>query len=246
MKMRFLPAFAVLLGLSVSPAMAQTPPPPPGWTGSASAGLALTQGNSDTSTINAAYEVKRETGSPYVFKSAGLLVYGNAEGEATSDNLALGGRLERKLSDRTAVFGQVQYLRDSFKDIDYIVSPQVGVSRILLKNDRTAFDVDASVGMVWEQNPGLELQTDGAVAAGQHIAHKLTATTELTQKLTALWKMDDFGDALYTFTSGIAANITAATQLKVSFLDTYRTRPPTPDVQKNDLAVLVSFVYKFD
>ena len=63
---------------------------------SASAGLALTQGNSDTSTVNAAYELKHDSGSPIVFKSAGLLVWGKAEGELTSDRLALSARLERK------------------------------------------------------------------------------------------------------------------------------------------------------
>ena len=240
-----------LLAVAISPVLAfaqpaAPPPPPPGWTGSASAGLALTQGNSDTSTVNAAYEVKRETGSPYVFKSSGLLVYGKAEGELTSDRLALGGRLERKLSERTALFGQVQYLRDSFKEIDYLISPTVGLSRILLKNERSVLDVDGAVGVVWEQNPGLELQTDGAVSAGQRFAHKLTATTEFTQRLLGLWKMDDFGDALYTFSAGLAANITGGTQMKMEFLDTYKTRPPSVNVEENDIAVLVSFVYKFD
>jgi len=221
------------------------PPPPPGWIGSAGAGLALTSGNSDTSTVNAAYEVKRDTGSKFLFSSSGLLVWGKAQGELTSDRLALEGRIARKLTERTSLFAQTQYLRDSFKSIDYLVSPTVGVKRILFKDARTELGVDAAVGIVWEQNPGLELQTDGAVTGSQQLAHKLTATTDFREKVSALWKMDDFGDALYTFTTGIAATITGATQLKLEFLDTYKTRPPV-DVQKNDIAVLVSFVYKFD
>jgi putative salt-induced outer membrane protein YdiY len=245
-----LQVFAALAALAALPnlAFAQTPPepPPPGWAGSASAGIALTQGNSDTSTVNAAYELKRDTGSPIVIRSSGLLVWGKSEGELTSDRLALAGRVERKLNARTAVFGQTQYLRDSFKAIDYLVSPTVGLSRILFTNDRTELGVDGAVGVVWEQNPDLELQTDGAVTGGQQFAHKLTATTEVKQKMAALWKMDDFGDALYAFSAGIAASITAGTQLKVEFLDTYKTKPPFADVQKNDIAILVSFVYKFE
>jgi putative salt-induced outer membrane protein YdiY len=249
MKAHTLPFVLIVAALAAFPhiALAQDPPPPPpGWTGSASAGLALTQGNSDTSTVNAAYELKRDTGGRFGLKSTGLLVWGKSEGELTNDRLALDGRLERKLNPRTALFGNVQYLRDSFKAIDYLVSPTVGLSRLLVKNDRTELGVDGGVGVVWEQNPDLELQTDGAVTAGQQFAHKLTATTELKQKLAALWKMDDFGDALYTFSAGIAASITAGTQLKVEFLDTYKTEPPFADVEKNDIAVLVSFVYKFD
>ncbi len=250
MKTRTLPALMmILLALAAIPTIADAQPaaaPPPGWVGSAGAGLALTSGNSDTSTVNAAYELKRDTGGDIVLKSNGLLVWGKSQGTLTSDRLTLDVRVERKLSTRTAVFGQAQYLRDSFKSIDYLVSPTVGVSRLLLKDDRTELGVDAAVGVVWEQNPGLERQTDGAVVAGQQFARKLTATTELKEKAAALWKMDDFGDALYTFGAGLAASITAATQLKVEFLDTYKAKPPLPSVKKNDIAVLVSFVYKFD
>ena len=77
------------------------------------------------------------------------------------------------------------------------------------------------------------------------LAHKLTATIDFREKVSALWKMDDFGDALYTFTTGVAAAVTTATQIKVEFLDSYKTQPPI-GVQKNDIALLVSFVYKFD
>jgi putative salt-induced outer membrane protein YdiY len=250
MHTRTLPTFLLIsAALAAAPtlAFAQTPPPPPpGWVGSASAGLALTQGNSDTSTVNAAYELKRDTGGNIVFKSNGLLVRGEAEETLTSDRLSLDGRVERKLSARTSLFGATQYLRDSFKAIDYLVSPTVGVTRLLVKNDRTELGVDAGVGVVWEKNPDLEVQTDGAVTAGQQFTHKLTATTELKEKAAGLWKMDDFDDALYTFGIGLAASITAGTQLKVEFLDTYKARPPLASVKKNDIAVLVSFVYKFD
>lgn len=249
MKTRTFPALLTLFALTVTPriAVAQTPaPPPPGWAGSAGAGLAVTEGNSDTSTVNAAYELKRDTGGNFVLKSTGLLVWGKSQGVQTSDRLTLDGRVERKLSSRTALFGQTQYLRDTFKSIDYLVSPTVGLTRMLVKDDRTELGVDAAIGVVWEQNPGLELQTDGAVTAGQQFARKLTATTELKEKAAALWKMDDFADALYQFGIGLAANITAATQMKVEFLDTYKARPPLPTVKKNDIAVLVSFVYKFD
>jgi putative salt-induced outer membrane protein len=222
------------------------PPPPPGWTGSASAGLALTQGNSDTSTVNAAYELKRDTGGPVLFKSTGLLVWGKSEGELTSDRFALDGRVERKINDRTSFYAGAQYLSDSFKAIEYLVSPTVGLTRIMLKNDRTELNVDAGVGVVMEKDTGLDLDTDGAVTAGQQLSHKLTATTELKEKVAALWVMDDFSDALYTFGIGLAANITSGTQMKFEFLDTYKTKPPVATVQKNDIAVLVSFVYKFD
>lgn len=243
-----LPVVLTVVAWAVPATAQQTDPPapPPGWAGSASAGLAMTAGNNDTSTVNAAYELKRDTGGPFLFKSGGLLLYGKTEDVETSDRLSLDGRVERKLSDRTSVFGQAQYLRDAFKAIDYLISPTVGINRILAKNARTELSADAGVGAVWEQNPGLELQTDGAVGAGEKFTHTITATAELTQRFSALWKMDDFDDALYVLGAGLAASMTAGTQIKIEFLDTYKSRPPLPGVQKNDIATLVSFVYKFE
>ena len=150
------------------------------------------------------------------------------------------------MSDLTSLFGQVQYLRDSFKEIDYLVAPTVGVSRLLVKNERTEFGVDGGVGGVWEKNTGLDTDLDAALVAGQKLTHKLSATTTLTERVAALWKMDDFDDALYNFGIGLAASITSATQLKVELLDTFKNKPPSANVDKNDVAVLVSFVYKID
>jgi putative salt-induced outer membrane protein YdiY len=248
MQMRtFLSLPFVVSLVTATGAFAQTtPPPPPGWAGSASAGLALTSGNSDTSTVNAAFDLKRDTGGPYLFKTAGLFLYGKSEDVLTSDRLSLDARLERKLTDRASIFGQTQYLRDEFKSIDYLIAPTVGLNYLLVKNERSELGVDGGVGGVWEKNPGLDTDLDGALAAGQRFSHKLTATTELIEKATGLWKMDDFGDVLYTFSVGLAASITSGTQMKIEFLDTYKAKPPLETVQKNDIATLVSFVYKFE
>lgn len=236
--------FLALAALANAQAPA-TPPPPPGWTGSASTGLALTQGNSDTSTVNLAYEVKRDTGSNLLFKSTGLFLRGDSEGELTTNRLVFEARGDGKLSERTSVFAQTQYFRDSFKQIAYLVSPTVGLSRLLVKNARTTLGVDAGVGVVWEKNPGFAVDTSGAVSATEILTHKLTATTELTERVAALWEMDDFDDALYAFSVGLAASITSATQLKVEVLDTFKNEPPSAEVEKNDIAVILSFVYKF-
>ncbi len=245
---RLMATAALIISVFANPVSAQdpaAPEPPPGWTGSASAGLSMTSGNSDTSTVNLAYDIKRDTGGDFLFKSTFLFLYGKDEGELNNDRLAFDVRGERRLSERTLLFAQTQYLRDSFKDIDYLVSPTFGVNRIFVKNARTELNADVGIGIMWEQNPGLELDTDGAVSAGQKLTHKLTATTELTEKVAALWTMDDFGDALYTFGVGVATSVTGGIQLKFEVLDTYKTRPPFETVEKNDIATLISVVYKF-
>jgi putative salt-induced outer membrane protein YdiY len=248
LRIRAIGLVALMLLLRAPFASAQAPappPPPPGWAGSFGAGLALTQGNSDTSTVNVAYDARRDTGSKFLFKSTGLFIRGMSEGELTANRLAFDARGDRILGDGTSVFVQTQYLSDEFKRIDYLVSPTIGIAQRLVKSDRTELSVDAGVGVVWEKNPGRDLQTSAALSAGQNFKQKLSDTAELTQRVTGLWKMDDFADGLYIFGLGLAANITSQTQLKAELLDTFKNRTPGPDVVKNDLAVLLSFVYKY-
>lgn len=234
-----------LLAILSANAVAQPAPPPPGWTGSFGAGLALTQGNSDTSTANLAYEAKHDSGSPLLFKSTGLFLRGTSEGALTARRLLFDARLDRKLTERTTVFGQAQFLNDEFKQIDYLVSPTVGIAQALVKTAAVELGVDGGVGFVVEKNTGLEARTSGAVTAGENYKHRITETAEITQRVTALWKTNDFGDALYVFGAGLAANISARTQFKGEVLDTYKSTPPSAAVDKNDVAVLLSFVFKY-
>ncbi|WP_110172629.1 DUF481 domain-containing protein [Luteitalea pratensis] len=169
---------------------------------------------------------------------------GVVDGNENADRGLVATRLERLITERAYLFGQLGYVRDRFKDIDYLIAPTAGIGYKVVATDRTTFDVDTSLGMAFEKNTGLELETDGAVTLGEKFSHKLSANAAITQGSTALWKMDDFGDALYTFSAGLAASVTTRVQLKLEFQDVYKSRP-TGDADKNDIAFITAFVYKF-
>jgi putative salt-induced outer membrane protein YdiY len=224
---------------------AQAPAPPPKiWTVTASAGLALTSGNSDTSTVNLAYDLTYDPQTRNVVKSDGLYLRGETEGALSAHRTGLNIRDEYKLTPRFFVFGQNQYLKDEFKNIDYLLAPTGGIGYKIIDTATTKFGVDGSVGVVWEKNPGLDVSTSGALATGEKLTHALTGNTTLTQTFMGLWKTDDFEDALFTLGVSVAASMSTRTQLKVEALDTYKNKPPLPTIQANDVAVLVSFVYK--
>lgn len=61
----------------------------------------------------------------------------------------------------------------------------------------TALAVDGGLGAVCEKNPGLDLETSGALTASEHLTQKLSDTTSVTQQIAGLWKMADIGNALY-------------------------------------------------
>ena len=236
---------AVLTVLGTVPACAQAPPAPPKiWTVTAGGGLALTDGNTDTSTVNASYDVTYDPQTRNVVKSDGLFLRGKTESELSADRLGLNGRDEYKFSDRAYVFGQNQYLRDRFKDITYLLAPTAGVGYAIAASEETKLGVDAGVGGVWEKNPGFDVRASGALTLGEKLAQVLTATTSVSQSYSGLWKTADFGDSLHIVTVGVAVAMTTRIQLKFDLLDTFKNRPPLPTIQKNDVATLISLVYK--
>jgi putative salt-induced outer membrane protein YdiY len=234
----------VALLLSGASAWAQAPAEPKIWTFAASAGLALTAGNRDSSSLNAAYDLTYDPQTRNVVKSDALWIRAKTEGEINASRLGVNIRDQYKLTDRVFVFGQNRYLRDEFKNIDYLLAPGAGVGVKLFDTMQTKLAVDVGAGGVWEKNTGDEVRSSGDVTASETLSQTLTATTTLTQSVSALWKTKEWDDSLYTFGVGVAAAISARTQLKVEVLDVYKNLPPLPTIKKNDVAVLMALVYK--
>lgn len=213
------------------------------WTGSFGAGLAMTRGNSDTSNINVSFDTTYDPEIGFVFKAEGLFLRGESEGDETANRLFAQGRVEHPMG-RLFLFGQVQYLRDTFKEIDYMMAPTAGAGYKLIDTPNTKFSIDVSGGFVFEALTDQDLESTGALVAGEKFSQRISDTASLIQSAQGLWKLDDFGDSLYTASVGIAAQVTKRAQLKAELLETYKSQPPD-GVDSGDMAVLVSFVFKF-
>ncbi len=162
-----------------------------------------------------------------------------------SSRTALRVRDEYTLTARLSAFGQFGYLRDTFKGIDYLAAPTFGLAYKVVNLERTKFNIDAGVGVVWEKNTDVDsTDTSGAITIGENFVHKLTSTASITHAATGLWKTSDFGDALYTVSAGLAAAVTDRMQLKVEVLELYQTLP-TPGKESQDVSFLTSVVYSF-
>lgn len=142
--------------LLVSAALAQqpaAPPPDPGtWIGTAGAGLALTSGNSDTLNFNVAFDATRDPKTRNIMRWTGLYLRSDQNDALVANRLSLAFRDQYALSARAYTFGQIDYLRDTFKLIDYLVAPTVGAGYKLVDTAITKFSADGGLGAVWEKN----------------------------------------------------------------------------------------------
>jgi putative salt-induced outer membrane protein YdiY len=233
-----------LLAQTPSDAAAPAPPPDP-WTGSIGAGLALTSGNSDTLNLNFSANTAWDPKTDRAFKAEMLYLRGETDGEKQVDKASAGARYGVLFSEKAFWYGEVQFLRDPFKAINYLVSPIVGAGYRVVKTDRHLLTVDGGAGAVVEDNDILGRDTSGALKAGETYEWTISPVSKATQKLTGLWKTNDFSDALYHFEAGLTTTVAASMELKVSYVYDYKNETPSPDIEKGDSALFAALLFKF-
>lgn len=234
----------ILLSISTTVLAAESTPPPR-WTSSIGAGLAITSGNSDTKNLNFSANTKYDPATKFVFKADATYLRGESDGEKQVDKASATARGERSLSDRLFAFGEVSYLRDPFKDIDYFIAPVAGAGYRVIKSDTRNLTVDGAVGVQTESNSFVGRTSSGAVKAGENLDWALSPSSKLTQKVTGIWKTDDFGDAFYHFDTGLVTTVATRLELKVAYLYDYKNKPPVATIQKGDSALFAALLFKF-
>jgi putative salt-induced outer membrane protein YdiY len=247
-------AVLLWLWLAGSPARAQDllvlPPvietvPPSGvegqtWTATFGGGLALSSGNTDSLSYNFALDVAHDNKNGNVFRWTGLYLRGTQNDQLTVNRLAVGLRDEYTFSPHVFAFARVDYLHDTFKLIDYFVSPAIGLGYKIVDTPATRFSFDLGAGSVTERNLDELSRTTGAIQIGETLQHQVNANASIKQAITTVWQTTDFARVLMTGSVGIATRISSRLQLTVDLIDTFKTRPPTTSTQQNDINVVVA------
>jgi putative salt-induced outer membrane protein YdiY len=217
----------------------------PVYTGSFGGGFTLTSGNTDTKNFNLVFNLVRDPKTKNVFKADALYLRASQNDTLNLHRSAVKIRDEYSLSKRTFLFGELGYLRDEFKDISYLIAPIGGIGYKLIATDETTLAVSGGAGGFFEKNTGLPLKKSASLNAGQNFSHKLSTTATITESLNTLWKTNDLDDYLTNFSVGITTTLYKKLELKVEFLDSYKSKPPNPTIKKNDTAFLTTFLLKY-
>jgi putative salt-induced outer membrane protein YdiY len=227
-------------------ALAQAPGEPPKvYTGNLGGGLALTGGNTHTKNFNLTAGLTRDPKTRNVIKGTAAFLRGDQNDVLNLDRTSFNIRDEYTISGRTFVFGQLDYLRDQFKQIVFLWVPAAGVGYKLVNTDSTQFIVDTAAGGLVEKNPGLESSKSGSLVPGQRFTRKLSPTATFTESLSTIFKTKDFDDSLTNFSIGLTTRVAGNLELKVEFIDSYKNKPANVLLKKNDTAFVTAFIVKY-
>ena len=244
----FAAAPALAQGVAAPPCACPCPcpePPPPPLQGSLSAGLSITNGNTDTSAFNLAFDVIYDPKTHGVFKADAFYLRSTTNGDATTDKAAASLRYEYGLTDRIYAFAQLGYQRDQFKNVVYLFTPMAGGGYYFIKQKTLELSADVSVGGAFEKDSGYDPGNSGAFSVGQGFLWKISPLATFAEKASGLWKTREVADAFYHFEMSLAASVTKRSELKISYLVDVKNKPNPDTLKKTDTALIAAFVLKF-
>jgi putative salt-induced outer membrane protein YdiY len=241
-------ALATLLAPAASAPAQDTCPcpkePEPGWRANIGFGLAYTTGNTETQNLNLSFDAVHDPKTKNVFKADGLWIRDETDGELSADRSSFTVRDEYTFSGRTFAFAELGYQQDAFKDLDHLWTPGAGIGHHLVDSDRLRLTVDGSVGGAFEKLFEQDSTSDGTFKVGQSLRWQISGNARLTQSAWGLWKFTETSDSYYHLDVSLSSSVTGWIEIKLSLVDDYKNKPASPELEKNDLALLANLVLK--
>lgn len=227
-----------------SPAPAPSaPPPPPRQEGSAELAFVATSGNSDTQNFGIGGDLTTRP-DPWMFRFRVGYIRNESAGLETAESFMTLFRASRKVSDRLALYGQYDYLRDLFAGIEHRNALEGGLSFLAVDNAVQRLRLDAGLGYSNEQRVvGEDISTAiGSLGAGYRL--KISDSAELTDEGRFVFSLSNGEDWRFDNVAALSARLTTIFSLKASYTIRYNNAP-APTYDKTDTIAALALVAKF-
>jgi len=218
-----------------------------GWAGGANVGFALTGGNSETKSLALAFTGDRKTLHDEITLYENTVYATNDASGAvpnTTANANQGGaRYARNLTPRLFGYGSGDFQSDALQDLNLRSVLGGGLGFHAIQTARTTLDFLGGVNYTRE-NYSTFNRNFAALTLGEELAHKLGASTALTEKLYFFPDLSDTGQYRATFNLGTVTKISKWLGWQNAFGDIYVTNPPVGK-KKNDIILTTGLNVSF-
>lgn len=210
-------------------------------------GVALTDGNSETTQVNAALISEGEREGLGSIRAGAEVNYAESRTddgrETTVENARAFTQARKTLSPRTFVSLDLSALRDEIAEIDYraIVAP--GLGSYLIKTPRVTLSIDVGPAYLWEKVAG-ETDDYAAVRFGERLTFAISETARLWQSAEYIPKADDWSDSILNAELGVEAALTSRMNLRVVLQNRY-DNSPAEGLEKNDTSLIAGLGLTF-
>lgn len=239
-----------VVAMAQAPAPAALPPvkapadaPPPFREGAIDFSFIAATGNSDSQTLGLNGDLILRPEGWEIRNRAGFL-RARTDDELTAAAFFYTFRAARKVTPRLSIYGQYDYLRDTFAGIEYRNVVTGGIDYLLVDRAPHRLSVFAGFGYLNEQRTVGEDIATAVLDAGWAYKLKFSESAEFTDDFRYDQSLSDGNDWRLGHTAAVAAKLTTLFSLKVSHNIRFVNDPP-PGFEKTDTITAVALVAKF-
>ena len=225
------------------PAPPPSPPPvKPRWESSASAGFALTRGNSSTLLWTGRIGTqKKEDANEYILGADGA--YGVNNGQESQDTIHGSAQYNHLFSERLYGFANADALHDGIQDLKYRFSLSPGAGYYFIKEKTRSLVGELGPGVVSEER-GDTPETYMSMRLSEKFDQKLTQAARLWEKAEIIPQVNQFDNYVVNAELGLESALRKNLSLQVIFDDNF-VNQPAAGRQKNDIKLVSGIAYKF-
>lgn len=206
---------------------------------SASLGLSLARGNTETVLVNAGVTSEGERKGLGALRLGVEAAYGetvlDGRTEVTTRNAKGFAAVRRDLSPAVFAYADAAVLHDRVAGIDYRATLGPGAGVFLFRDDATRASVEVGLSYVLED--GVRTDDYAAFRAAERVEHAFGPGARVWQSAEYLPRIGDAGDYLLGAELGAEAALGARLSLRVVLQDRYVGRPGE-GLEHNDLSLV--------
>lgn len=224
-------------------------PPPVKWTGSITAGVMLTRGNTYTDSANAGIDAMRRTEEDRLTLKA---VYNYSrekpsgeEGRVTQENWMAGAKYDYFIAEKWFLYGNGRVERDHIANLDLRLTPGAGVGYQWVESAKTNFNTEAGITWVYERYTDPDETRDYfAGRLAYHLDHQLAENVKFIHNVEVLPSLEEMGEFLLTADIGLRASLTKDFFSEAKVVYQYNSQP-AEGKDRTDVRYIMSLGWGF-
>ena len=198
------------------------------WGGVVDTGLALSRGNTVTSTFNLTGKAARTTEKDKISLYVLSLYAKNKTGgrsETTASMVGGGSRYDFNISRKWFAFGQLDLLHDRFQRLDLRLAPNGGLGYHLINTKTSSLDLFAGGGLNKEFFTDNTSRASGEALLGEAFSRQFSKSTTLTESIQFFPNLKKSGELRYVFNLGLTTVLTRMLSWQMNFANLYQSNP---------------------
>ena len=246
-----LPAICLIVTAGVMPVGAQTAAAPAtNWQNTATLGVTLARGNSDTTLFSLALDSEKKwahsdlhLGADDIYGESKLPGYSSSTETADAEHGF--AQYNQDFSDRFYGYGRLEGMHDGIADIQYRLTVTPGLGYYFIKNKRADLSLEGGPGYIAEKL-GDSTSSYVTLRVAQKFHYKISEHAKAWESIEFLPQVDNFNNYIVNFEAGIEAGLNKSNKLALrTVIDDSYDNIPAAGRLKNDLKLIAGITYHF-